>query len=123
QLLIERAQARRRESGADAADVPQLAAPGGGAEQQRTEADARVARVREAAHDELPLLHALDLQPVGRAAAPIRRAAALRHDAFEAELTNLVEQRIALAFEVLHVADRTPVTQHTAAREQLLQHM
>src|SRR5690606_41689308 len=105
ELLIKRAQALRREAGADAADVTKLVAVVVSAEQQRAEADPRVARIREAADDELALLHALDLQPVRRAAAAVRRAAPLRHDALESELADLVEKGLALAFELLHVAD------------------
>src|SRR5690606_297356 len=83
---------------------------------QGAEADPGVARIGEAADDELALLHAFDLQPVGRASTPIRRTAALRHDPFEAELTHLVEQRFAPALEVLHVTNRTAVPQEPAAR-------
>src|SRR5690606_12027330 len=97
QLLIQRAQPLHREARADAADIAKLSLLVVCAQEQRTEPDTGVARIRETADDELALLHALDLEPIGRSPAAIVRRPALRHDPFEAELTNLVEQRLALA--------------------------
>src|SRR5690606_31628814 len=81
ELLVERAQALRREARANAADVAQLVTVIERPEQKRAEADSCVGRIRESADYELPLLNALDLQPVGRAPASIMRRAPLRHDA------------------------------------------
>src|SRR5690606_38303394 len=91
ELLIQRAQPLRGETRPDAADVAELVAIVVRAEQQGAEPDACVARIREAADDELALLHAFDLEPVGRPAASVVRRAPLRHDALEAELADLVE--------------------------------
>src|SRR5690606_15867997 len=103
QELIQRTQALGRKPCADVARITELILVVIGAEQQCAETDPRIARIRKTAHDKLALLNAFYLQPVRGSAAAISRTAALGHDAFEAELTHLLEQLLALAFEMMHI--------------------
>src|SRR5690606_21005339 len=92
-------------------------------EQQRAKADAGIARIREPADDELTLLHAFDLEPVRGAPASIARRAPLRHDALEAELAYLVEQGLALPFEMVDIADRPAMIEDTPARQEVAEQL
>src|SRR5690606_10362884 len=121
--LIQRAQTLGRKPRADVARITELVLVVIGAEQQGAETDPGIARIRKAAYYELALLDAFHLQPVRGSAASISRTAALGHDAFESKLTDFLEQLFALAFEMMHVADRAAVAQDISARKKVSQHL
>jgi len=77
-----------REARADASRVAQRA-PLAHAEDQRAEAAARAAGIREARDDELLLLGAFDLEPIRRAPAPVRGVLELADDALEREVAGM----------------------------------
>jgi hypothetical protein len=93
------------EAAARASDVEQPL-PVVRAQVERAEAGARALRPREADHHEVPGPVGLELQPVGRASAHVRRVRALRHDALEPELRHLLVEGLALARDVVRVAQR-----------------
>ena len=103
------AQVRRSpagEAGADLADVDQLAVGIVHAEEQRADAAAPALRVGEAADDELLLLDALGLLPAAPATGHVGRVAPLRDDALERHAARVTEERLAVARDVIAVAQR-----------------
>ena len=106
----------RGEPAAHAAHVPQFAV-GVRAEVEGSEPAARASGLGVADHDEVAAAIGADLEPVGRAAAAIRRVGALGHDPFQPELLDLGVQCLAVGREVLRVAQRT------RGGEQLLQYL
>src|SRR5205807_6696001 len=103
------------EAGADAPDVYQLAVL---IKPEHERADRIRPRRRGDIPDDHELLpvRALRLDPIAVAAGTIRRVAALRHDAFEAQAARVLEHDLTFGVEVLAQAQR-----RLAAREQRAQ--
>ena len=110
---LEHGEVARRETASRAARVRQHAAAVL-RQQQRTEALAALLRRQVADDDEVVGLRRVDLDPVGRALADVRRRRALADDALEPETLGLVEHRFSLAQEVLRVAHGTRDRQQRA---------
>src|ERR1041384_4951052 len=75
------------------------------ADQQRADAGARPLRVREPANDELLPLHTVRLQPFTVTPGAVRPVTALGHDPFEACSARFGEECVAVALDMLRVAD------------------
>src|SRR2546425_843701 len=75
---------------------------------------ARPLRVRVAADHELLALDALDLAPLGAAAAQVARVGPLRHHSLQARLAGGVQERRAIALDVVGVAHRSGRRQELA---------
>ena len=75
------------------------------AEQQRADAVDVIRGQGEAADDELLLVNALELAPVGAAAGEVFAVGALGDDAFGVQLAGLLEDEVAGRFDVFAVAD------------------
>src|SRR6185437_10363593 len=77
------------------------------AEQQRADpAFARALAFGEATDDKFLALDAFRFLPVANTARPISRRGALRHDAFEAALSRLFENRVARTFDMVGITQR-----------------
>src|SRR4029450_4512405 len=106
------------EAGSDLRDVDEARRRGRAlveAQVQRAELTARTLRIRVAADHELLMQLALDLHPIAGAAARVRALRLLGDDALEALLERGVEEREALAHDVVAVA-RGPERGHQAAQ-------
>ncbi len=112
---LEHGEVARREAAAGAARVGQHAVAVL-REQQRAEALAALLRRQVADDDEVVRLRGVDLDPVGRTLADVRRRGALADDALEPHALGFVEHRFALALEVLRVAQRAGHRQQRAQR-------
>ena len=114
-MRLEHGEIARGETAARTARVRQHAAPVL-RQQQRTEALAALLRRQVADDDEVVGLRRVDLDPVGRALADVRRRGAFADDAFEPQALGFVEHRFSLALEVLRVAHGTRDRQQRAQR-------
>src|SRR5258705_2824539 len=98
------------EAGSRSTAIDQLAVLPG-ADMQRPEAAARALGSCEADHHEVVDPIGPNFEPISRAAAAIRAVRLLRHDAFEAQLHDLLVQRLTIPLEVLGVPQRAGLRQ------------
>src|SRR5690606_3427051 len=103
----ERAERPLVEAGADASGVPErLAGTLAHTDEQRAEAGPGARGVGITDDHELLALQALRFEPALRALLAVAVGRAFRDDAFETQAARLAEERAAVAFDVLAVADR-----------------